>query len=42
VHGHLLSLDGCAGLQLDFPNTEIPDVFGCWVPFEGVIAVGWR
>jgi len=29
-------------LQLDLPNTEFPDVFECWVPFEGVIAVGWR
>jgi hypothetical protein len=33
---------GCAGLQLDFPDQRIRGVTEEWVPFEGVIAVGWK
>jgi hypothetical protein len=35
------STKSCAGPQLDFPTLENAEDFGMWIPFEGVIAVGW-
>lgn len=32
---------GCAGLQRDFPALQVRGVAEVWVPFEGLIAVGW-
>jgi hypothetical protein len=36
-----MAFQGCAGLQLDFPNPENAELFECWVPFDEEIAVGW-
>jgi hypothetical protein len=32
--------EGCAGALLDFPDRGNAREFGCWVPFEEVVADG--
>jgi len=32
----------CAGAILDFPDRENAEEFGCWVPFDIGVVVGWR